>query len=137
MDVTETESHTWARTRMGLMSQRLSWIFKITFFYFLAFTISSSSLPTATAKSSHQSFTDSFGYLDLEPDNELAELDAYNFKSVILEYPTVFVYFNFDSNRRNAAILQNLEVSIVISHLFNFQKNGCPITNKVTFRHSL
>ena len=119
MNITERESHTWARTRMGLMSQRLSWIFKITFFYFLAFIISSS-LPTTTATDTHHTFSDSFGYLDLELNNELVELDAYNFKSVILEYPTVFVYFNFENNRRNAAILQTLEVSIVIFDLLHF-----------------
>ena len=72
-----------------------------------------SALPIATAKSPHQSFSDSFGYLDLELNNELVEMDAYNFKSVILEYPTVFVYFNFDNNRKNAAISQTLEVSIL------------------------
>ena len=99
------------------MSQKLSWIFKITFFYFLAFIIISSSLPTTTATDTHHSFSDSFGYLDLELNNELVELDAYNFKSVILEYPTVFVYFNFENNRRNAAILQTLEVSLIYSIL--------------------
>ena len=104
-----TESHSWAETRIGLKSMGLSWIFKITFFYFLALFISSL-LPTSNAKIPRNSFSNSFGYLDLEPNNDIADLDSYSFKSIILEYPTVFVYFNFEDNKRNAAILQTLEV---------------------------
>ena len=109
MEEETTESHTWAQTRVGLKSMGHSWIFKMTFFYFSLVLLFSSLLPTSNAKP-RSTFTDSFDYLDLDSNNDIADLDSYNFKSVILEYPTVFVYFNFENNKRNAAILQTLEV---------------------------
>ena len=110
MEEETTESHTLAQTRVGLKSMGHSWIFKITFFYFSVALFFSSLLPTSNANSPRSTFGDSFGYLDLDSNNDIADLDSYNFESAILEYPTVFVYFNFENNKRNAAILQTLEV---------------------------